>query len=515
MSSSTPTASIGVRFSLGHLILFTAIVATWTSAIVTRQKKPALQTQRDLLAGIAKHIDIGDSANVAVARLPQIAGEFQSYDVFIPEGKPRELRLFCGGVTKAGLPSEFKSAPLSPGQHQIVFWRQDNLNDGYQFQLYVDDQLVISKSMGKEWMPLGWRQANGSTPQTTSPSCFPLASRRYMPKVDYGRNNYFNGSQDPWITSLGYQLWIDEVGRTPQPISDFVGINFRGFKREIGFREGPRVINPNWSPSPDLSFKHPATLSQHLLTLVTEFMIGDEDVVFGKTGGPTRWELSCSADQIEKLEYQFDPARRSYSAFLHVTPVVAGRISPVIELQWTMDRPQDIGLRLPAVPANAPIERWRLRCNEGVSHLWRIIESGDRNIDIRKFAKPTVTDPETTQAPIPRVAIPLGKPNKGTQSLEWRTNITQPLQIFQRTSRNSQALANANLYQGLPFQFGFEFSASANPKVWAVCKDKIPLSNNTPVPGGRVIDELVIELDATDPSWVWLRLEKLENTEPK
>ena len=493
MSSSTPKKTRRFRFSLRYLIVFTAIVATWTSAIVARQKKPALQTQRDVLVGMTSQLEADDSASVVVRRLPQVAYEFQSYDVFIPEGKPRELRFFCGGVSKAGLPSEFESIPLSSGQHQIVFREQDNLNQGYQFQLYVDELLALNKNMGREWMPLGWRQASGVTTQISPQSCTPLVAKRYMPQVDYGRNNYFNGSQDPWITSPGFQLWIDEVGRTPQPISDFVGMNFHRFEQETGFREGPRIINPNWSPPPSLSFTHPTALTDlGFLTLVIEFMTGDEDVVFGKTGGPSRWELSCSADKIEKPESQFDPARRSRSAFLHATPVVVGRCSPVIELQWTMDRPQDIGLRLPALPANASVTRWQLKCKEGVSHLWRITKSGDLNIDIRELNEQTAITPETAKAAIPEVGIPLGKPEKETQSLKWRTNITQPLQIYQRKSPNSQALANANLYQGLPFQFGFEFAASANAKAWAICKDKIPFSNNTPVPGGRVIDELVI-----------------------
>ena len=46
-------------------------------------------------------------------------------------------------------------------------------------------------------------------------------------------------------------------------------------------------------------------------------------------------------------------------------------------------------------------------------------------------------------------------------------------------------------------------------KAWAIYRDNIPLLE-TPIPGGRVIDEVVIELDAKDPSWTWLRLEPLE-----
>ena len=74
---------------------------------------------------MATHLEVSDSTKVVVKRLPQVAREFESFEVYVPEGKPREVRFFCGDVSEAGLPPEFESVPLSPGQHQIVFQKQD------------------------------------------------------------------------------------------------------------------------------------------------------------------------------------------------------------------------------------------------------------------------------------------------------------------------------------------------------------------------------------------------------
>lgn len=487
--------------------MFTAIVAAWTSAMVSHQKLSPLRAQRDALARLTTRLEISDSTSTVVKPLPKVAGDFKSYNVFIPEGKPRELRFFFGEVSQAGFPPEFESAPLSAGQHQIVFQDQDWPDEGYRFRLYIDAQLVIDKSKGKEWMPLGW---SSLTMRSKSPSCSPLTAIQYRPRVDYGKHNYFNGSADQWATGLGYQLWIDDVGRTPQPINDFVGLFEHSYERSIGLRDGPRISNPTWTPSVGLEFNHPATRCYaSLLTVVPEFIVDGKVVTSATANGSSVWKLSRSADKIEELKWDESSTAKSRSIFLHATALSGGKITPVIELHWTKDRPNDVGLRLPAVDANASIKRWRLRSIEGVRHLWRTIEHGDQSIDILKFNGPADPNPATTNAATSQLAIPLNSPDQGTHSLKWRTNITLPLQIFQRTSSDSQALQDLDLYKGLPFQFGYEIPTSAAAKAWAIYQDNDP-TFKAPIPGGRVIDEVVIELDATDPSWTWLRLEPLE-----
>ena len=106
MSSSAPKKTRRFRFSLGYLIVFTAIVAIWASAFLARQKLPALQSHRDIWKDVATH---GDSTNVVVEHadfFDRFSPDFQPYEVYIPKGKPRELRFFCGDVSEKGLPPE-------------------------------------------------------------------------------------------------------------------------------------------------------------------------------------------------------------------------------------------------------------------------------------------------------------------------------------------------------------------------------------------------------------------------
>ena len=513
MSSSAPKKTRRFRFSLRYLIVFTTIVAIWASAFLARQKLPALQSHRDNWAGIATY---GNSTSVFVENtdcFETCSPDFQPYEVYIPEGEPRELRFFCGDVSEAGLPPAFESFPLSCGHHQIIFWEQDNLKKGYRFRVYVDDVLVINKSMGKEWMPLGWSQSSSFELKRASRSCSKLTAKRYIP-IEPARNNflrrtYRKRNRERFTSSPGYQLCIDEVGRPPQTISNFFEMDFQSDEKTIGFLKGPILLMSPNSSSLDLSFYHPIARDTSLFTLEPEFIVADEDAVIGKTGEPVSWKLSGSADQIEDLKWQDDSANQSRLAFLHATPVIAGKLSPVIELKWTSKRPKDIGLRLPAVPANASITRWRLNCKEGVRHLWQTVESGELLFDISEFDELAATNPETAKAGLTRIAIPLAKPNKGIQSMQCRANVSERFS-FKLISANPQIPAKKYRYNGDPFQFGFEFSASAAAKVWAISENKITILNKIPVLGGRVIEQLIVELDATDPSWVWLRFEELK-----
>lgn len=486
------------RFSLWYLVVFTAIVATWTSAFVARQKNLELRPRLDTLVSLSGRLEVVDPNELVHASLPKIADDFEAWDVHVPAGKPQELRLHCGHVSNGGLPQEFESGPLSPGRHRVVLRRLDSAEELFRYEVYVDGQLVIEKQMGSDWMPKGWQQASGCSAYEETweeeSKILGLTGRRYLPKGDFGRNEYFDGDLDRWSTELGYLLWIDEVGRSPKPIDAFLSRhNWNG----IGHRDGLRLdanIGKILSGY-GLMFKHPAARLRRrkapVLNVELEFLIDQKVVLSNLTGGFTGWELS-----------DFDPAFQSRTAFLQGVPGESGGLAPLIELQWTKDRPNEIGFRLPKLPANKAITSWRLRCNEGISHLWRIIESGDLKQDSRTIKEQTATDADAAG-----IKIELADPDEGVQSVQWRTDIKQPLQIYERKKGNSKALAGITLYDGLPFQFGCEFSELASPKVWATSVSNSPGADDTPIIGGSIFDEVVIELDAADPNWVWLRAE--------
>ena len=217
------------RFSLRYLIVLTAIVAAWAAAFVARQENFKLRPQMDRIRNLSGRLDVVDSSELVCVSLPKIADEFEWWDVYVPAGKPQEVRLHCGYVSVAGLPQQFDSEPLSTGRHQVVFRALDNAEESFRYEVYVDGRSVIEKQMGSDWLPKGWERSSEFSPREKEEVAGKfLMGCRYLPEVGFmskrrvDRDEYFQGQLDRWSTELGYELWIDEVGRSPKPIDPFL-----------------------------------------------------------------------------------------------------------------------------------------------------------------------------------------------------------------------------------------------------------------------------------------------------
>ncbi len=59
-------------------------------------------------------------------------------------------------------------------------------------------------------------------------------------------------------------------------------------------------------------------------------------------------------------------------------------IDPIIEMQWDINRPDEVGLRLADVPDNTGISKWRLTMLGGDRALVAAVEGWRWNLDVSR-----------------------------------------------------------------------------------------------------------------------------------
>ncbi len=52
-----------------------------------------------------------------------------------------------------GGPPSTQSVPVSAGQHRVTLYSGDSPDEQFRFVVYLDGQVVIEKTMGRNWMP--------------------------------------------------------------------------------------------------------------------------------------------------------------------------------------------------------------------------------------------------------------------------------------------------------------------------------------------------------------------------
>ncbi len=503
-SLSTNSHKGRFRFSLRHILALTAIVAVWIASLLAFRENANLNEQRTKLLALSSRLDVADSDRLQSVAYPRVANDVETWEVHVPRDKSFEIRFGVATVSQAGMPESFEKIPISPSQHRITLRAADHADENYRFTVFVDGQSVFDKSMGREWMPDGWRQSNGLSPPAEinrqAASLLQLTGKSYTPRTNYGAGTYFNGQSDDWGSQPGYRLWMDQADQTYQPASPFIGFTTDLGYRGIGLRDGLRY-RATRSKQYEWEIHRPASqTSKPVLTIVPEFFVGDQVVLSDTTKEFAAWQPRDESQGQNALTWQRDPAKSAYSVFLRADVESAAATEPVVELRWDASRPNDIGIRLPATPANENLTKWRLRIIGGASHLWRLLDVGERQLDVRtsfsNTSLPSFSDP---------LPIKLDPQSDDPYFIAWRTDVTKPLQKLERGRNNPNAYRGISLFQGMPLAFEAEIAASLQPSAKIVRAQKRPDKPSMLMPGGPVIEEVQIELDATTGDTIWLR----------
>ncbi len=505
MSSDSPTdRKTRFRFSLRHILALTAIIAVWTAVwLAVRANARLTQVRSDLLA-LSSRLDVVNVDRLQSVAYPPVAKDVQTWEVHVPDDKPFELRFSVATVSQAGMPDEYEKIPIAPGRHRITLHTADHADEDYRFTVFVDGLSVVEKTMGYEWMPDGWQQASGLNPPSDirgeTASMLHLAGESYTPRMNYEANTYFNGQSDEWVSQPGYRLWIDQADQTYPPVSPFIGFAIDPSYQGIGLRDGLRYRAVQGNQYEWAFHRRASQTNKPVLTIVPEFFVGDQNVLSDQTKAFARWHLRNASQGQDALAWQRDPTISAYSVFLHADVESADATEPVVELRWDASRPNDIGIRLPQTPANEKLTKWRLRITGGTSHLWRLLDVGEQRLDVRTSFAPPAADSFSEPLPI-QLDPQAGEPYR----IRWRTDVTVPLQFLKRGKVNPQAYQAMSLFPGMPVAFAAEMVTRLQPQIKIVRAQKISDNPSVLVPGGPVIEELQIELDANTSEFLWLQ----------
>ncbi|MCA9123993.1 MAG: hypothetical protein KDB11_27630, partial [Planctomycetales bacterium] len=261
MTEADSRPSVRPRFSLSSLLTLTTLIAIGTAVGLAYRKNRSMVQQRDTLLSLSSRLQVDSTDELALAEMPKVANDFQSWNVHVPTEQDHELRLGIGEVSENGIPPVVSSVPISAGPHRVTLYTGASPSEGFRYAVYVDGKQVIEESMGSNWMPSGWSSASSmSWPREPNLDPIPLqlSAQRYEPKRDFGKGSghYFNGRSDNYVTKLGYRLWIDLSDRSYRPTSPFMGFADDTEYRGIGLRDGLRY-RPSSQPPYEWKFTRP------------------------------------------------------------------------------------------------------------------------------------------------------------------------------------------------------------------------------------------------------------------
>ncbi|EMB15944.1 hypothetical protein [Rhodopirellula europaea] len=500
MNSGNSPRSARLKFSLRHLIILTTLIAVGIAVVMVHRKNRLLHQQREQLLSLSSRLIVDNEDELTLAAMPRVADDFLSWRVHVPENDDYELRLGAGDISEQGVPPIVDKVRILAGQHRVTLQSGDSPDEEFQYVVYVDGEQVISVKMGQDWIPGGWSSSHGmGWPRQSASSSSPLqlAARSYRAKPDFGKRNYFNGNSDNYVTRLGYRLWIDSADQTYQPPSPLMVPPFDPLHQGIGLRDGLRYTMSNRPPY-HWTFTRPSLATNDpMLRIVAEFFDGEKSVLSDRTQSFASWQIRDAASGSATQRWENESTKQTLTAFLHASLGPKAEYQPVVELKWDASRPDEVGLRLANTPANDRITRWRLRILGGLEHLWREIEIGEHSVTLGELMSEAPVEPNENL-----ISLNISDGTESEIAIRWQTNETLPLQIVQRTK---QQYASMQLNRGLPSSFGMKLPRSITENVSAQTSDRHP-NLSIPLPGGPVVQQLVIELERGSREWVWFEV---------
>ncbi|MCA9260736.1 MAG: hypothetical protein KDA61_16095 [Planctomycetales bacterium] len=487
------------RFSLFNLLVLTALIAVGAALGTAYQRNRSLKLKRDELQAISSRLQVDDPDVLTSAETPQIADDFSTWHVHVPDGRDYELRLGLGSVSANGIPQNATGVKIAPGRHRVTLHTGDSPSEEFRYVVYVDGESAIDSRMGAEWIPGGW--SSGSSlmwPRDPAIAQGPLqlSARSYEPKIEFeGGKAPFNGQSDWYVTRKGYRLWIDESARTYPPASPMIGFSHDPIEGGVGLRDGLRY-RPDVKPSCDWSFSRPSLNTNDPVLQISAEFDAAQVLALSRATHAFSWQLRDDVLAKEKLNWPRNSTQSTYSAFLHAQVAYATLPQPVIEMKWETSRPDEVGLRIAETPANDRFKKWRLRFLDGTQHLWRKLHVDDLTIDADE-----TTDDNATASSYTLIPLNLDEGESRDVILDWQTDEKLPLQVLQR---RQPGYAGFSLYQGLPLTVGVRIPAVLKPTLKVSRIDTARNAPGTSLPGGPVFREIVIELETMPREFIWV-----------
>jgi len=477
------------RFSLSGILVAIAAAAVWAAASNLHLENLELRRNRDALKQLARRLRVSDPTELARTIWPKVADNYETYEIFIPDGQSYDLHLAVGVLTKDSLPIPDETFSIGAGRHRVTTYVEDSLEEGYHITIYVDGEVVIDKSIDSQWMPKGWNSAEAirwTTPPPDPKQEMQLQAVQYSPHSEF---ELFGLGNDQFMSMPGYRIWIDASNVDHQTASPFIGRNATEPESLIGLRDGLRYQRP-FGDDYEWSFTCPMlAVTSPVIRLNAEFMVNGESVLSKNTVGFQGWRtlrVADSGDTGLRMQLKAELATQQ-------------TVQPVVELLWDLKRPDSVGLRVPDVQANRVLDSLRLRIENRPNHLWREISTGKGWRDVRQ----DIQVASNGTAPLELSG------DSATVSFRWRTDYRVPLQYLGQPGHGLGVYYGLSQYPGLPTEFALEIPTALAPKLEIETTDQHPAINIKEMPDGRFIEAIVLDVDATLGEWIWLTVKPI------
>ena len=493
-------------FSLLNLMALSTIVAVWLPWWIARNEPTRLQTEIDLMNQTLGTLVINDPSEFVAVKLSSYSYSMDTWRIHVPPNANLEACLATEGINNLALPKKFKRFHLPSGQHEISLLVDNNREDGFSFKVFMDGDLELNLHRDTAWLQSGGSSSQGDINKTSTvyDVSKPIEMKRlvFSPMLRVNKNNSIYLEADSMADAKGCYFWLQDINHVAEPAPDWVDETTPVYPKQLGIREGMRLRQQaNFWPGLKLVHSKCMSPNEPILTIFMDFESEEADQNLTTLNTNTgEWKFSGKPFEFVQPDlHSSDQSRQSFF-LIHETnnkpQISASTLIPIVEVIFDLDYPDEVGFRL--VPPNdgIAVDRWKLRAVHHLSQYWKtlVTQGGQWTTDEEPGDIQLADLPEVDFQGAPHRAIEIRSPAE--DSIEWdKLNVPRNGRFRSLPQRHSWLVPKTASSENA--SIGLSFKVLKNT-------EKSPSS---PIPGGPVISELILDIENPDNSIHWYRID--------
>ena len=313
----------GIRFGLLELLLLTAAIAAWLPVAIAHRQIKQLDLEIQTMATLTTDLVIMDDQVLNIRTLPAIWMNIASWKYNAPPDADLELRFATEGINHIAFPVDYRATALPEGQHTIHL-KQAEGSDGYHWEVYIDDELVLQQHHAPEWLASMSSSIRGdvSDQSTAFPITEPLKLRDQRYSINHPMVKNESIDSPKYYDEKGNFLWISPRSIVPESPPKFITSEQDSLLNTMGHRQGIRVRRTGQQEAAGLIDIQPSMSS----------VLGDQDYRNCCRLGVSVRPVLVDESEPERPEEQVDPG-------------IPGRSGMPISYRETIKPPSQLGDR--------------------------------------------------------------------------------------------------------------------------------------------------------------------------
>lgn len=387
------------RFGLLELLLLTSAIAAWIPTYRARQAIPGLTDSIERMNQQTTDLQVVDDEKLCVRTVPTVWTNVQSWKYYVPKNADLELRFATDGIQNISLPVDYRTVPLSAGEHALSLKYTSDANE-YLTELYIDKALVLTESKPKEWIESAGYSSQGDASDLSKayPLDEPLSLRRMRYSYRHPSKKWGSFGYPQTIGCKGSYLWIAprSLSSTAPPV--FVSPKTVSGSVFWGHREGTRVATNNftneggllrilpsyfavqgingysWRARTSLISVRPIVEDSAIAEIPEQLTSSTNSSAMGLNFA-VRDSMDAPAEP-DQLSLSFKSAGaisadgKTMRLFLHYERFPSGA-QPIVELVFDADKPEAIGFLIHQAPGSTPMKACQLVTKKDALYQWQ------------------------------------------------------------------------------------------------------------------------------------------------